>query len=60
MLALPDGRTCTPNGRKPAVTLTGTAAELVLYAFGRTEQARVQVSGDADTLATFAGTPLDA
>jgi uncharacterized protein (TIGR03085 family) len=59
VLALPDGRTCTPNGSKPAVTVTGTAAELVLYAYGRTEQASVEVSGDAATLATFAGTPLD-
>jgi uncharacterized protein (TIGR03085 family) len=59
VLALPDGRTCTANARTPAVTLTGAPAELLLYAYGRTEQARVQLSGDDDTLAEFSDTPLD-
>jgi uncharacterized protein (TIGR03085 family) len=59
VLALPDGRTATANAGKPVVTLTGTPAELLLYAYGRTEAARVQVSGDADALAAFANTPLD-
>ncbi len=59
VLALPDGRTHTVNNGEPAVTLTGPASELLLYAYGRKAQARVQVGGDPDAVRSFAGTALD-
>lgn len=41
-----------------SVTLTGQPQELLLYAMGRTSVARVELTGDADDLAAFSGTPL--
>jgi uncharacterized protein (TIGR03085 family) len=60
VVATPDGRRATLVDREPAVTLTGDPAELVLYAFGRTEHAMVTVDGADDAVRRFAGTPLGA
>jgi uncharacterized protein (TIGR03085 family) len=60
VLALPDGRTHTVNDAEPAVTLTGPASELMLYAYGRRQHARVRVEGEPDVVQKFSGTPLDA
>jgi uncharacterized protein (TIGR03085 family) len=46
VLMRPDGESVVPHRREPAVTLTGRPSELVLYAFGRTEHAQVELSGD--------------
>ncbi len=59
VLALPDGRTHKVAGSDPSVTLTGPASELLLYAYGRTRHALVQVAGDPAAVAAFEGTPLD-
>ena len=56
VLELPDGTSHVAAGGTPAVTLVGPATELVLYAFGRTGHARVEVSGDRDTVAAFSST----
>lgn len=58
VLATPDGRRATVLDRSPAVTLTGEPAELVLYAFGRTDHARVSLDGDPEAIRSFSGTPL--
>ncbi|MGV9752773.1 TIGR03085 family metal-binding protein [Nocardia farcinica] len=45
-LVTPDGRSVTVgSGAAPAVTLTGTPAELLLHAFGR-DQVRLETAGD--------------
>jgi uncharacterized protein (TIGR03085 family) len=49
----------TAHGGEPSVTLAGRPSELVLYAYGRTAHARVEVRGDPATVRAFAGTPLD-
>ncbi len=41
-----------------AVTVTGRPAELVLFAFGRGEHARVSFDGDADAVAALKAAPL--
>ncbi|HSK25443.1 MAG TPA: TIGR03085 family metal-binding protein [Jiangellales bacterium] len=58
VLRLPDGRTTVARPGTPAVTLVGPAQELVLYAFGRTDHALVEVEGDAETLSAFRGSSL--
>lgn len=40
------------------VVLRGTPAELVLYAYGRTSVARVELGGDADDIAALQGAEL--
>jgi uncharacterized protein (TIGR03085 family) len=52
-LQTPDGEVLADVGDEPRVTLTGRPAELVLYAFGRTAQAQVELDGPADALAAF-------
>jgi uncharacterized protein (TIGR03085 family) len=59
VLALPDGRTRTVVDGTPAVTLTGPAGELMLYAYGRRSVARVEVTGDQDAVRAFRGTDLE-
>jgi len=59
VLALPDGRTHTVRDGSPAVTITGPASELLLYAYGRRGVARVQVTGDADAVRAFQGADLE-
>jgi uncharacterized protein (TIGR03085 family) len=58
VVATPDERRATLVDKEPAVTLTGEPAELLLYAFGRTEHARVTIDGPDDAVRTFGGTPL--
>jgi uncharacterized protein (TIGR03085 family) len=57
-LRRPDGATQVVKGGEPMVTLVGPASELLLYAFGRTTHARVDVEGDPDAVARFSGTSL--
>lgn len=57
-LRRPDGTTHVARGAEPMVTLVGPASELLLYAFGRTTHARVDVEGDPDAVARFSGTSL--
>jgi uncharacterized protein (TIGR03085 family) len=59
VLALPDGRTRTVADGTPAVTVTGPASELTLYAYGRRSVAQVEVTGDPDAVRTLTGTDLD-
>ncbi len=53
-----DGRHATLVDARPAVTLTGEPAELLLYAFGRAAHARVTIDGPEDAVRIFEGTPL--
>jgi uncharacterized protein (TIGR03085 family) len=52
------GDTVLAGRGAPEVTLTGPAAELVLYAAGRRTHARVQVSGEPAATEALARTPL--
>jgi uncharacterized protein (TIGR03085 family) len=52
-LRTPDGQTLADVGDEPRITLTGRPAELVLYAFGRKDQAQVELDGPADALEAF-------
>ncbi|PLW72448.1 TIGR03085 family protein, partial [Streptomyces sp. DJ] len=47
----PDGRTAVAHRGAPVVTVTGEPGELVLFAFGRTSEARVETRGDKDAVA---------
>ena len=57
-LALPDGTTHVANNGQPSVTVTGPASELVLYSFGRTGHALVEITGDEGDVEAFSSTPL--
>jgi uncharacterized protein (TIGR03085 family) len=58
VLTLPDGTTHVASNDSPSVTLVGPASELVLYAFGRTGHAHVEVKGDPDAVSAFSSTRL--
>lgn len=58
VLRRPDAASLRVRAGAPEVTLVGAASELLLYAFGRGEQARVQIEGDEAAKARFAATPL--
>jgi len=60
VLTLPDGTSHVAASGRPSVTLVGPATELVLYAFGRTGHAKVDIRGDKATVAAFSSTRLDA
>jgi uncharacterized protein (TIGR03085 family) len=62
VLALPepDGRRHTARDGTPAVTVTGRASELVLYAYGRRSVADVAVTGEPAVVREFGGTDLEA
>ena len=51
VLRRPDGQTAVLHRGTPVVTVTGDPAELVMFAFGRTEAARVETEGDKDSIA---------
>ncbi|GAA2477329.1 TIGR03085 family metal-binding protein [Streptomyces thermolineatus] len=51
VLRRPDGRTAVAHRGAPVVTVTGEPGELVLFAFGRTSEARVETEGDKDAVA---------
>jgi uncharacterized protein (TIGR03085 family) len=60
VLRFPDGRDVRVRPGEPSVTVTGAPLEQLLYAFGRKEQAQVQVDGDPAVVRDFARTPLGA
>jgi uncharacterized protein (TIGR03085 family) len=47
-----------PEGADRDVVLRGRPSELVLYLYGRKEQAEVVLDGDAEDVASVAGTPM--
>ncbi|HEX6445945.1 MAG TPA: TIGR03085 family metal-binding protein [Streptosporangiales bacterium] len=57
-LRRPDGAILRAHGGTSYVTLAGPPAELVLYAFGRGEHARVELLGDERDVARLAATRL--
>lgn len=54
-LRTPEGKTLLTAGRGPAVTVTGPAEELLLFAVGR--QARVEFGGDDSAIAAVQAAP---
>lgn len=58
VLVVPEGERRQVKGGPVSVVLTGEPEELLLYASGRQEQSRVEVSGPDDAVAAFAGTRL--
>ncbi|GAA2961162.1 TIGR03085 family metal-binding protein [Streptomyces enissocaesilis] len=51
VLRRPDGQTAVAHRGTPVVTVTGEPGELVLFAFGRQDVARVELEGDKDAIA---------
>jgi uncharacterized protein (TIGR03085 family) len=51
VLRRPDGRTAVAHRGTPVVTVTGDPGELLLFAFGRQETARVDLDGDKEAVA---------
>ncbi|MFF9686331.1 TIGR03085 family metal-binding protein [Streptomyces sp. NPDC014623] len=51
VLRRPDGQTAVAHKGTPVVTVTGEPGELLLFAAGRQEAARVELEGDKDALA---------
>lgn len=58
VLCLPDGTTSVAHKGERSVTLTGPASELILYAFGRTAHAYVEIDGDPADVQAFRDTSL--
>lgn len=58
VLRRPDGAELIMKPGHPAVILSGPVSELVMHAYGRSDQARVQIDGPDDLVARFAETPL--
>lgn len=57
VLRRPDGQTTVLHRGTPVVTVTGEPGELVLFAFGRTQSARVETEGDKDAVTKLYDTP---
>ncbi|MET9517141.1 TIGR03085 family metal-binding protein [Streptomyces sp. NPDC002994] len=51
VLRRPDGQTAVAHRGTPVVTVTGEPGELVLFAFGRQDAARVEMEGDKEAIA---------
>lgn len=51
VLRRPDGQTAVAHRGTPVVTVTGEPAELLLFAYGRQDAARVDLEGDKDAIA---------
>ncbi|HBF84469.1 MAG TPA: TIGR03085 family protein, partial [Streptomyces sp.] len=51
VLRRPDGQTVVAHKGAPVVTVTGEPGELLLFAAGRQDAARVELEGDQDALA---------
>ncbi|MEU2466210.1 TIGR03085 family protein [Mesorhizobium sp. B2-3-3] len=51
VLRRPDGQTAVAHKGAPVVTVTGEPGELLLFAAGRQDAARVELDGDKDALA---------
>ncbi|MEU7380854.1 TIGR03085 family metal-binding protein [Streptomyces sp. NPDC042207] len=56
VLRRPDGRTAVAHRGTPVVTVTGEPSELLLFAFGRQNAARVEKAGDQDAIAKLTET----
>ncbi|MFH9983096.1 TIGR03085 family metal-binding protein [Streptomyces sp. NPDC017179] len=56
VLRRPDGRTAVAHRGTPVVTVTGEPSELLLFAFGRQNAARVEKVGDQDAIAKLTET----
>ncbi|MFB6679089.1 TIGR03085 family metal-binding protein [Streptomyces sp. NPDC056390] len=50
VLRRPDGRTVVAHKGAPVVTVTGEPAELLMFAFGRQDAARVETEGEKDAV----------
>ncbi|MFI9774960.1 TIGR03085 family metal-binding protein [Streptomyces sp. NBC_01003] len=50
VLRRPDGRTVVAHKGAPVVTVTGEPAELLMFAFGRQDAARVETEGEKDAI----------
>ncbi|MFE2989482.1 TIGR03085 family metal-binding protein [Streptomyces sp. NPDC059262] len=50
VLRRPDGRTVVAHKGTPVVTVTGEPAELLMFAFGRQDAARVETEGEKDAI----------
>lgn len=55
VLRRPDGRTAVARRGTPVVTVTGEPSELVLFAYGRQDAARIRADGDAEAIARLHG-----
>ncbi|KUO03887.1 TIGR03085 family metal-binding protein [Streptomyces caeruleatus] len=51
VLRRPDGQTAVAHKGTPVVTVTGEPSELLLFAYGRQNAAKVEVDGDKDAIA---------
>ncbi|MEU8624096.1 TIGR03085 family metal-binding protein [Streptomyces sp. NPDC048669] len=50
VLRRPDGQTAVAHKGTPVVTVTGEPGELLLFAFGRQDAARVELEGDQEAI----------
>ncbi|MEU6086022.1 TIGR03085 family metal-binding protein [Streptomyces sp. NPDC047085] len=50
VLRRPDGQTAVAHRGTPVVTVTGEPSELLMFAHGRKDVARVELEGDADAI----------
>lgn len=57
VLRRPNGQTAVARRGVPVVTVTGEPGELLVFAYGRTEQARVEVDGDKEAVAKLLAGP---
>jgi uncharacterized protein (TIGR03085 family) len=57
VLRRPDGAELVAKPGHPAVVVAGPVGEIVMHAYGRTEQARVSVEGPDELVAAFHRTP---
>lgn len=51
VLRRPDGQTAVAHRGTPVVTVTGEPGELMMFASGRQDAAKVEVDGDAEASA---------
>ncbi|MER6037787.1 MULTISPECIES: TIGR03085 family metal-binding protein [unclassified Streptomyces] len=53
VLRRPDGQTAVAHRGTPVVTVTGEPSELLMFAFGRQNEAKVELDGDENAIATL-------
>lgn len=58
VLRRPDGQTAVAHRGAPVVTVTGEPPELLLFATGRQESAKVELEGDEEAVAQARSAPL--
>jgi uncharacterized protein (TIGR03085 family) len=58
VLRRPDGQTVVAHRGSPVVTVTGEPAELVMYAFGRQQVAKVEQAGEESAVAAAGSAKL--